>query len=260
MFDTHAHLEMLDSPVEDVIARARDAGVTRIAAIGSTPESNRFVTGLSDPALIKAVGLDRDQATPDQTEDSLKALISDLSDLIKAVPVSAIGETGLDFHYKTATADQQVALFKAQLGLARELQLPIIVHSREAEADTLACLSEHASAWTGPADRIGVIHCFTGSMDLALKVTHLGYMISFSGILTFKKADEIRDVAAAVPDNQILVETDSPFLAPEPLRGKRNEPSFLPHTVACLAEVRGSTTEDIARITEGNAKKLFGID
>ncbi len=259
MFDTHAHLEMLDTAVEDVLTRARDAGISRIAAIGSTPDSNRFVTSLTDPALVKVVGLDRDQAQTSQTEQAVDALVSELENLARNNPVSAIGETGLDFHYKTETADQQISLFRAQLGLARKLQLPVIVHSREAEADTLACLSDHAGSWKGPSERIGVIHCFTGSMDMALKAAHLGYMISFSGILTFKKAQEIRDVAAAIPEDMLLVETDAPYLAPEPMRGKRNDPSYLPYTVACLAEVRGRTKDDMARITEANACRLFGV-
>lgn len=260
MFDTHAHLEMLNDSVDTVLSRAGAAGVTQVLAVGSSSKANAFVKARKDPAVYKAIGFDRDEAVKGQTKTDIEAMISELRVNTSETGIHAIGETGLDFHYSLDTAEEQMELFNAQLDLARELELPIIVHSRDAEPDTLASLSRHTSAWQGAPNRIGVIHCFTGSMDFALKAIHLGFMISFSGILTFKNAADLRDVAAAVPEDMILVETDSPYLAPEPHRGRKNEPALLPHTISCLAKIRGTTEEDMMRITTTNACRLLGIE
>jgi len=173
--------------------------------------------------------------------------------------VRAIGETGLDFHYSPDTADAQQALMRAQLSLAAELALPVVVHSRDAEAHTLEILGEHARRWSGPSDRIGVLHCFTGSEPFAKALVELGYHVSFSGIVTFKNAGDLRDVARGIPDDRLLIETDTPYLAPVPYRGKRNEPAYLVHVAEMLAELRGCPVEELAALTTANASALFGL-
>jgi len=146
------------------------------------------------------------------------------------------------------------------LDLARQVRRPVIVHSREADADTLDLLREHARLWSGPADRIGVLHCFTGSAPFAQSLLDLGLYLSFSGIVTFANADPLRQVAARVPTDRLLVETDAPYLTPVPLRGRKNEPAFLPHVVDCLARVRGESAPALAAATRTNALALFGWD
>jgi TatD DNase family protein len=153
----------------------------------------------------------------------------------------------LDYHYSADTAAAQKALFSSMLDGARHHGLPVVVHSREAEADTLALLENHRSAWRGDPDRLGVLHCFTGDLPFAQALLALGMMISFSGIVTFKNAAALRDVAAAVPDDRLLIETDSPYLAPVPYRGKRNEPAYVCFIASALAELRGCEAEKIAR-------------
>lgn len=264
MFDTHAHLEMLEDNTATVLRRAQDAGVMRILSIGSTAEANSAVVKASSThagVIFGAIGFDRDQARLDQTEHELDSMMGALRESATANTgkVVALGETGLDFHYHKETASAQIDLLAAQLTLARELRLPVIIHSREAEAETRSCLAQHTSLWKGDPKRVGVIHCFTGSRDLAEQAIEMGYMISFSGILTFRNAQEIRDTAKSLPADMILVETDAPFLAPEPLRGKKNEPAFLKHTLECLAAVRGTSFDEMARTTEQNACRLFAV-
>ena len=168
--------------------------------------------------------------------------------------ICAVGETGLDFHYHPETADAQCALFAAQLRLADEWRLPIILHTREADEATLRVLDE--TPWHGDGLR-GVIHCFTGDKAFAAQLLDRQFMISFSGIVTFRNADMLRESAAFVPDDRLLIETDSPFLAPVPQRGKRNEPAFVTHVADCLARVRDTTAEHIAELTWRNAERLF---
>jgi len=259
MFDTHAHLTMLQDDLSEVVARAAEKGVSRIVNVGMTAEANSKAidSAAQFPGIVFAsIGYDRDQAA-----GPLEAMANDLEHVASEHrdSIVAIGETGLDFHYHPETPDQQIELFSRQLDIAGRLQLPVIVHSRDAEQDTLHCLSRHAAEWKGVPDSIGIVHCFTGSLDFALKAIHLGYMISFSGIVTFKNVSALRETAAAVPEDMLLVETDSPYLAPEPQRGRKNEPSLLPHVVSCLAEIRGTRPEEMAKITEGNACRLFGV-
>jgi TatD DNase family protein len=161
----------------------------------------------------------------------------------------AIGEIGLDYHYDFSPRDTQRTLFIEQLQLARQLNLPIIIHTREAWDDTIAILRQH---WQGE----GIMHCFTGDASQARQALALNLHLAFGGVLTFKTADNIREAAAATPDDRLLVETDAPYLAPIPWRGKRNEPSFITESVRKLAEVRGTTTEHIARITTSNFERL----
>ena len=254
MFDTHAHLEMINDDLPASLSRAKDATIDRILTIGTSASANAFVLDAVKQApgtVFGAIAYDRDQAN-----SNIASMVEELRTLVAAnrESIVAIGETGLDFHYLSETAAQQTELFEAQLALAAENALPTIVHSREAESETLACLKKAATS------RPGVIHCFTGSMDFARRAIDLGFMISFSGILTFKNANALREVAKALPEDMILVETDSPYLTPEPHRGTKNEPAFLPHVVRTLAELRGKSPEDMAQITTMNACTTFGIE
>jgi len=256
-FDTHVHFDDGEGeyvPVA-VVGRAVEAGVGRMIAIGGSPEANRVAveTARAFPGNVwAAVGYDRYQAGADCPLAELKALLGDSDTVV------AVGEAGLDFHYQSENRESQEELFEQMLVLARERCLPIIVHSREADVETVTALRKHSGAWRGEDGRVGVLHCFTGSESLARQVLELGFHISFSGIVTFRNASALRDVARIIPADKLLIETDTPCLAPEPYRGRRNEPSFLPRVAEALAEVRGCTMEEIAELTTRNAERLFG--
>ncbi len=198
-----------------------------------------------------ALAFDRDQAgtaAPEVFVETLRRIASEH-------PFAAVGETGLDFHYHPETAEAQAALFAAHLRLADAWRLPVIVHTREADEATLRVLDE--TPWRGEGLR-GVIHCYTGGPAFAAELLARRFAISFSGIVTFRNADVLRESAAFVPDDRLLIETDSPFLAPVPKRGQRNEPAFVPHVAACLAAVRRTTPGAVADLTRRNALALFG--
>lgn len=258
--DTHVHFRetMSDDEIRGVIERARLAGVDRLIAVGCGPDMNAAALHVAAmfPGQVKAaVAYDRSMAGSD-------AKAEDIRDLIASAPanhVAAIGEIGLDFYYSPETADPQQELMASQLALACELKLPVIIHSREADDETLALLAQHAKAWRGDADRIGVLHCFTGAESMARSVMNLGFMISFSGIVTFRNADPLREVAKTIPGDRLLIETDSPFLTPVPHRGKPNEPCYLPAVASVLAKVRNVSVEDLVRVTAANAARLFNL-
>lgn len=255
-FDSHAHMDVFvqEDLVDEVMARARDAGVMGVIAIGGDPEANeRAVTLASQRADIWAtVGMDRDWAgeTPDE------AL---LLDQLSRPRVVGVGETGLDYHYSADTRDAQCELFSRMLDLACRSQRPVVVHTREAEEDTLHHLRAYASRWSGAAQGPGVIHCYTGGPAFARSLMDLGFMISFSGIVSFKNAEEIRAAARIVPDDLLLIETDAPYLAPVPFRGKRNEPAWVRHVAEAVAIARGVTVDEIAQITADNTRRLFRL-
>jgi len=253
-YDTHAHFEGAPLETAAVMARAALAGVDRLVAVGGSEALNAGALAVAQayPARVRlALGFDRDQAAAASPE----VWIETLRRLAAANPPAAVGETGLDFHYHPETAAAQATLFAAQLGLADEWRLPVIVHTREADDATLRALDE--TPWRGEGLR-GVIHCFTGNKAFAAKLLDRQFAISFSGIVTFRNADLLRESAAFVPDERLLIETDSPFLAPVPKRGERNEPAFVTHVAECLANVRGTTVETIAALTRENARQLFG--
>ena len=267
-FDTHVHFEHSAGPdgVQALLERARAAGVTQCVAVGATPALNATATGAAQrfPECVgAALGHDRDQAPRlAALERGIAGAVADLGAEIRrlqgaGVRIVAVGEIGLDFHYTPETAAQQVELFRAQLQLAAELKLPVIVHSREADRETTAELAAYARQ-VGQSERLGVLHCFTGTRDFAEELLAIGFDLSFSGIVTFRNADPLRAVAARVPADRLLIETDTPFLAPVPHRGKRNEPAFVVQVAETLARVRGSTVEQIAQVTTGNARRLFG--
>ena len=234
-------------------------------AVGGSPELNRAAmiaaacaetvgepqagsAANARPRVRLALGLDRDQATSGNLSQQLSALAPQLSTLNPQL--SAVGEIGLDFHYAPETAKAQCDLFAAQLELARELNLPVVIHTRDADDATLGVLDENDF-------HNGIVHCFTGSVPFERQLLDRGFMISISGIVTFRAAENVREAARYAPDDRLLVETDSPFLAPVPMRGSENEPAFLPHTVRFLAEQRKTTAESLALLTTVNAEKLL---
>ncbi len=259
LVDTHAHVDGIEHGAASAIAaalrRAEEAGVSRVVAVGGDPEGNRMAVEAAQiyPAVCAAAGFDRHCATRTDLDHA------ELEQLLSCPRVAAVGETGLDYLHEPHTAPAQEALFQRMLDLAAARVLPIIVHVREAEAAMAPLLRAHAARWPGDPDRIGVIHCFTGSPEFARIALDCGFFISFSGILTFPKADNVRRAAESVPETRLLVETDTPYLAPVPHRGKPNEPAFLPQVVEKLAALKGVTLDHMAAVTTANARRLFNL-
>ncbi len=257
LVDSHAHIAgpEFDSDREDVIQRARDAGVSTILNVGTgDPHSGAFERavelGEEYEGVYTAIGTHPHDARlyDDVAEQRIRNLIRQSSHVI------AWGEIGLDFHYDNSPRDAQREVFRRQLRAAREMSLPVIVHTREAEDETIEILR---SEWPG-SGLSGIMHCFSGSLALAEKTMELGFLISFAGIVTFKKADELRSVAKAIPLERLLIETDCPYLAPIPYRGKRNEPAYVVEVARCLAELRGMSLEEIGSVTSANFMRTFG--
>lgn len=256
--DTHVHLSALDAAeaTSAYIDRAVGCGVTRMVSIGGDLEGNArsvVLAGDHPDCVYASVGFDRDLAG----QDLDYAL---LNEQVRSPGVVAVGETGLDYHYGPDTRDEQMALFREMLGLASEVQKPVVVHSREADSDTLDLLAAHVGQVSGLSGRAAVLHCFTGGAEFAQQLVDLGIFISFSGIVTFRNAEALRAVAAALPEESIVIETDAPYLAPVPMRGKQNEPAYVRHVAECLAEVRGCSVAYISELTTRNACRLFGWD
>ena len=251
LIDTHCHLEMaqFDSDREDVIKRARGAGLEAMITVGSDMAGNALAQKLADEYdfIYRSVGLH-----PHEAKDFSEDVYRKLSEWASHKKVVAIGETGLDYHYMHSSKETQKEAFRRQLSLAQEKNLPVIVHSREAEKDTLEILKELKVSR-------GVMHCFSGDAATAEAVLKMGLYISIAGPVTFKNSKKLAEATRAVPDDYLLIETDAPYLTPEPLRGKRNEPAYIVHTAEAIARLRGITLEDVARITTLNAKRLFGI-
>ena len=257
LFDTHAHLHdpWIADDLPSVLARAREAGVSRIVTIGCSLEDSRN-------ALAVAEGHDRLWATlgvhphdakdwNDKTADAFRRMAS--SDR-----VVAIGEIGLDFYRNLSPHPDQYAAFEAQLALADELDLPVVIHSRDAHEECYGVLSTWAHAHSRRAP-IGVIHCFSGDAELARRYVELGFMISFAGPITYPKNHDLRAAAATLPLESIVVETDCPYLSPQPRRGKRNEPANIVHTAQQVAESRGVELGEIAEQLVANSVRLFRL-
>jgi TatD DNase family protein len=257
MIDSHCHLadEVFEADLLPVIQRAREAGVTGalcILAAGDAGEQRRagVVQSAWDTVRV-AVGVHPHQAGQCANQAGrAEALLSEARTQVDRL--CAIGEIGLDYHYDFAPRDVQRAVFAEQLAVARDWDLPVVIHTREADEDTFAML-----AGEGAGVR-GVFHCFTGGVDRARRALDLGFHLSLAGIVTFPKATDLKAVAAFVPDDRLLTETDSPFLAPVPHRGKRNEPAWVARVVDALATIRGSDTLRIAEQTTRNFLQLFG--
>lgn len=252
LVDTHAHLdqEEFNDDRDAVIARAHAAGVEAIVAIGTTALSSELSVELAThhPGVFAAVGIQPNYTAQAEPGDWARVMT-----LVERPNVVAVGETGLDRHWSYSPFDVQQDYFDRHLRLAQDRDLPFVVHTRESDADVLEMLRE--AHRRGPLK--GIMHSFTGTAETAAECLELGLHISFAGMVTFKKSDALRAVAATIPDNRILVETDSPYLAPHPLRGKRNEPANVVHTAACLAEVRGVSVKDFSAQTTANARALF---
>ena len=250
LFDSHCHLtaEAFDDERPAVIQRAHDAGVTEIVTIASDPKD-------TESALEIAAGHDGVWCTaglhPHEADHFGDETVERLRGLADSPEVVAIGEAGLDFHYDNAPRDEQRLCFEAQLHLAAELNLPIVVHSRDADRDTAELISS--------TDARGVLHCFTAGLELLETGLEAGWMVSFSGIVTFKRFDGA-ELVRRVPDDRLLIETDSPYLAPVPHRGRRNEPAFLIATCEAVAAMRGQSPEAVAELTRRNAYSFYGLE
>ena len=245
LFDTHCHFETCDaSAIGAVMDRARTAGVERIMAVGGTPDLNSSVAVAMGLGALGAIGLDRTQASGDSSSKT-----GDSPRFPSGSALSAWGEIGLDYHYSPETRVRQLSLFESQLEEARRRNLPVVIHTREADEDTIAVLKA--------SDNHGIIHSFTGTVPFARALLDLGYHISYSGIVTFMAAENVRRTVPFIPDDRILIETDSPFLAPVPVRGKMNEPAFVRYTCEFLARLRSLPAEDFAELTFSNAERLL---
>jgi TatD DNase family protein len=247
-------MEAFDPDREEVLSRAREAGVETILSLAMVDESDSYRKAFplveSHENLLTAVGCHpHDAKLFDERggEEFLKGLAS-------RPRLVAIGEIGLDYHYNLSTPPMQRDVFRRQIRVARELSLPIIVHHREAESDLVEILEEEGGREVG-----GILHSFTADLDTAKRALDLGFLVSFSGILTFKNAAPLRDVARRLPLDRLLVESDCPYLAPVPHRGKRNEPAFVPSTLRCLAEVKGLPPEEVERATDENFRRFFDL-
>ena len=256
--DSHCHIDgpEYDADREEVIARALDAGVGTMLNVGTgDPHSGAFERAVTlaekHEEIYAAVGVHPHDAKLFDVPAEARLL----SLFEQSKRVIAWGEIGLDYHYDHSPRDTQREVFRRQLRLARGRNLPVVIHSRDADDDTVAILREELSDYS----RAGVLHCFGGSLAMAQAAIELGFFISFAGNLTFKKADNLRDVAVKLPLDRLLIETDCPYLTPIPFRGKRNEPARVVETARCLAELLGKEAEEIGQLTSENFLKLFQV-
>ena len=250
IFDSHAHYDngAFNADRDEALARIHEAGVARIMNIGSDLESSRVSVALAEEYdwIWAAVGV-HPHDVPGLPEDWLDQLRR-----MAAHPrVKAIGEIGYDYHYDGDWKPLQRGAFEAQLKLARELALPVVIHNRDAHQDTMELLRQYRPA--------GVVHCYSGSAEMAREIVALGMYVGFTGVVTFQNARRALEAVAAVPMDRLLVETDCPYMAPVPHRGKRCDSAMLPLTLAKMAEIKGVSPEDMTRQTAANACRLFGI-
>jgi TatD DNase family protein len=255
IIDTHCHLAdpKLYTDLDAVLERAMNASIGAIVSVGaiSSIETDRRTIEIAErySHVYAAIGVH-----PHDAKDCDADRMDALRELAQSKKVVAIGESGLDFHYMHSPVEAQEAALRRHLELAAQLELPISIHCRNAEVRLGAIVRE-----VGMPARGGVIHCFTGNTDAAREFVALGFHISFSGIVTFRNAREIHEAAPTVPDDRVMVETDAPYLAPEPYRGKRNEPAFVRRTLEVLATLRGVEADRLATITSENARRLFRL-
>ncbi len=253
LVDSHCHLDFPDFAVEldAVVERARAAGIGRIVTISTRVKKHAQVLAIAEkyPDVFCSVG-----THPHNAQDEPDVGATDLIARAQHPKIVAIGEAGLDYHYDNSPRAAQEKSFRAHIAAARETKLPLVIHARDCDADMAKILVEESGQGAFPA----VLHCFTGGRELAFKAIELGLSISFTGILTFKNSVALREIAAALPAERILVETDAPYLAPGPYRGKRNEPAYVVETARVLAETRGVSPDEIARQTTENFFRLFG--
>ncbi len=284
LFDTHAHLHdpWIGNDLPDILERAAEADVKRIVTIGCSLEDSRNALAVAEqyPNVWATLGVH-----PHDAKDWNEATADQFRQWAKSEQVVAIGEIGLDFYRNLSPHNAQYKAFEAQLALADELNLPVVIHSRDAHEETYAVLADWARSNSPPAPRgemprrslpptrsgdrggsaqaheypIGVIHCFSGDADLALRYHNLGFQISFAGPITYPKNEALREAAASLPLEAIVVETDAPYLSPQPRRGKRNEPANIRYTAEQIAEVRGESISTIITQTTLNAHRIFRV-
>ena len=253
IFDSHAHYddEAFNEDREKIILGLQDKGVIGVLNCGASLEGARMSVELSSKYdfIYSAVGIHPEHA--DIVNDEI---IEELRNLAHYPKVRAIGEIGLDYYYEgNPPRDTQKAAFKLQMELAKELKLPVVIHDRDAHSDTLEILKDFPEV-------IGVVHCFSGSVEFAVECLKLGYYIGFTGVITFKNAKKIAEVAKIVPMDRILVETDCPYMAPEPHRGKRNQSNYIKYIIEKISEIKGKTIEQIEDITAFNIKNLLKLN
>jgi TatD DNase family protein len=252
LIDTHCHLDFPDFAAErdDIVARAHAAGVKQMITISTRVRKFPDILAIAEtyPSVFCSVG-----THPHNADEELDITVAELVALSRHPRVVAIGEAGLDYFYDNAPRDAQAIGLRNHIAAARETGLPLVIHSRSADEDMAAILTEETGKGAFPF----LLHCFSSGPDLARTGVELGGYVSFSGILTFPKSEELREIAKTVPPERMLVETDAPYLAPKPFRGKRNEPAYVAHTAAVLAETIGVSTEEIARMTTENAFRIF---
>lgn len=259
--DTHCHLDLVVTPEEPLppdpagpavagaVAAARAAGVGPLITVGVDVASSRWsaAAARAHDGLYAAVAIH-----PNESQDLDAAALAEISRLARLPAVRAVGETGLDYYRDTATPTAQQAAFRAHIAIAKQVGKPLVIHDREAHEDVLAILAEE-----GPPDRV-IFHCFSGDAAFARRCADRGYLLSFAGTLTFRSAGALREAAAAVPRELLLVETDAPFLAPTPHRGRPNAPYLVPLTVRALAEVTGTAEDELAATIAATAERVFG--
>jgi TatD DNase family protein len=253
LIDSHCHLDFPDfaAELDAVVGRAREADIGRLVTISTRIARHGEVMAIAErfPDVFCSVG-----THPHYAHEELDIGLGDLVARTRHAKVVALGEAGLDYHYDTSPREAQEQGFRRHIAAARETGLPLVIHSRDADDDMARILEEETGRGPFPA----VLHCFTGGRDLARRAIALGLHISFTGILTFKNSGELRAIAAGLPADRILVETDAPYLAPGRFRGKRNEPAYVVETAKVLAETRGVSLDEIARQTTENFFRLFG--
>jgi TatD DNase family protein len=251
--DSHCHLDFPDfaAELDAVVARARAAGIERMVTISTRVARQAELLAITErfPDVYCSVG-----THPHYAHEELDITAADLVARTRGAKVVALGEAGLDYHYDNSPREAQEQGFRSHIAAARETGLPLVIHTRDADADTARILEEETGKGAFPA----VLHCFTGGPELARRAVALGLFISFTGILTYKNSEALRAIAAELPADRILVETDAPYLAPKIFRGKRNEPAFVVETAKVLAAARGVSLDEIARQTTANFFRLFG--
>lgn len=250
-FDTHAHLDdaAFDEDRDEVLLRIREAGVERVLDPGCDPESSRKAAELAQTHdfICFAAGIHPEELSS-WTQESLEATMG----LTLHPKCCAIGEIGLDYYWDDSRKEEQKQLFHAQLSFARERDLPVIIHDREAHGDCLQIVKQYPGLQ-------GVFHCYSGSAEMAEELLKMGWYLGFDGPVTYKNARKALEVLQICPEERILIETDSPYLSPVPMRGKRNDPGNLPYICARIAEIKGRTPEKMAAITKGNGLRLFRL-
>lgn len=250
-FDSHAHYndEQFDTDRDELLKAMPSNSVSYIINCGTDVSSSLFSIELTNkyPFIYAAVGIHPEDVSKNESLDEIKKLVQNEK-------VVAIGEIGLDYYWDTTTKEKQIEYFKNQLYLSNELNLPVIIHDRDAHQDTLNILKEI------PVNKKGVLHCYSGSVEMAREFLKLGYYLGFGGSTTFKNAKNVIEVIKEVPNNRFLIETDCPYMTPVPFRGKRNNSMYLKYVVEKIAEIKGLTPKQVEELSENNAKRLFNIE